>query len=170
MAQRIIREWVVPLILALALSLFARVYIGEARSIPTSSMEPTLQIGDVFWLEKVSIRFGSIDQGDVVVFWPPEHIPSAYPYIKRVIGVSGDTVQITDGQVYVNGTVLDEPYALLSNDNLESLEIPHGHLFVLGDNRGCSADSRAWGLVTVDRVIGKAVGVVWPIGHWRLLR
>ena len=112
--------------------------------------------------------FDGPHRGDVIVFNPP--VTSDKPYIKRVIGLPGDTVEIKDGSVFVNGIQLDEPY--LHGDTTECqpracdpVEVPAGHVFVLGDNRAHSSDSRYFGVVEIDSIVGKAWITYWPIGH-----
>ncbi len=112
--------------------------------------------------------FSGPHRGDVIVFDPP--VSSDKPYIKRVIGLPGDTVEIRDGSVFVNGTKLDETY--LHGDTTDCqpracdpVVVPPGHVFVLGDNRAHSSDSRYFGVVSIDSIVGKAWITYWPIGH-----
>ncbi|HEX2909806.1 MAG TPA: signal peptidase I [Chloroflexia bacterium] len=113
--------------------------------------------------ENVVWMFGGPHRGDVVIFQPPDALDE--DYIKRVIGLPGDTVEIKGGKVYVNNVPLDEPYireAPFSPFN--ATKVPPNHLFVMGDNRNASRDSRSFGMLPVDEIVGKALLVYWPIG------
>ena len=164
------REWFLPFILALVFAFFIRAYVGEARSIPSGSMEPTLKIKDMFFVEKLSYRFGEMQRGDIIVFWPPEKLRSDYPYVKRLIALAGETVEIRDGQVLVDGAALDEPYAEPWQGDFGPLTVPQGYMFVLGDNRPFSADSRDWGLAETDHVLGRGVFIIWPLSRVSVLK
>jgi signal peptidase I len=147
------KEWLLPLFVAAALSLLIRGFVAEARVIPSSSMEPTLHVSDRVLLDKLFYRFKIIDQGDIIVFWPPSGVSNDYPFIKRVIGLSGDSVLIVDGAVYVNGEPLREQYLEERwHGDFGPVTVPDGKLFVLGDNRSNSLDSRYWvGICRTDR-------------------
>ena len=152
--------------LGLVMAFGIRSYVAEARYIPTGSMLPTLQINDRLFIEKISYHFNSPDRGDIVVFWPPA---SAHPqnerdaYIKRVIGLPGEAVEVTDGQVFVNGTALSEDYIQAPPDYIWGPEtVPESAYLVLGDNRNRSSDSHVWGFVPQENIIGRAVVRFWP--------
>jgi len=161
----------------------------QAFFIPSSSMEPTLMPGDRVLVSKLAYRFGDVGRGDVAVFenpnpallpdrsvlgsffhWLGEGLGFAQPeeedLIKRVIGVPGDVEEIRDRTVHVNGQPLAEPYltpdAQAAMGDYGPVTVPEGMLFVLGDNRGNSADSRAIGFVPEDRVVGRAFVIIWP--------
>ncbi|HSL93666.1 MAG TPA: signal peptidase I [Bacillota bacterium] len=164
------REWLLPFLLAMVFAFFIRSYIGEARSIPSGSMEPTLKIKDMFFVEKLSYRFGEMERGDIIVFWPPEKLQPDFPYVKRLIALAGETVEIRDGIVYVDGIPLNEPYAEPWRGDFGPLAVPEGHMFVLGDNRPSSADSREWGLAETDHVVGRGVFIIWPLNRISVLK
>jgi signal peptidase I len=104
----------------------------------------------------------------VIVFkYPPD--PSREPYIKRVIGLPGDLVRIENGSVSINGKLLSEPYLTVATQQGGEWRVPQGNLFVMGDNRNNSSDSRAWGMVPLENVIGKALVIYWPPDQWGLL-
>lgn len=126
-----------------------------------SSMVPTFQDGEFVIVEKVSYRFSEPQRGDIVVF----HFPRdpEQEYIKRVIGLPGDQISIRQGQVYLNGELLNEPYVAAAPRYELDYEVPAGELFVLGDNRNNSSDSHDWGTVPLEYVVGKAVFVYWPL-------
>jgi signal peptidase I len=114
--------------------------------------------------------FGTPERGDIVVLTPPDQVNTDKPYIKRVIGIPGDTIEIHDEGVYINGTRLDEPYidgrptnCDLDDEVCGPLEVPEDSVFVMGDNRTNSSDSRVFGLVPIDNIIGKAWVTYWPV-------
>lgn len=136
-------------------------FVGEARQIPSGSMEPTIQIGDRVWTDKLFLRFDEIQRGDIVVFTPPER--SEYPYIKRVVGVPGDSVEVKGGKVFINGEPVAEPYVVEPPIyNYGPVKVPPGEYFVLGDNRNHSNDSHVWGFLRRDKISARAVFRFWP--------
>jgi signal peptidase I len=131
-----------------------------------SSMEPNLHEGQRLLLSKVAYAFGEPQRGDIVIF-PPPGIESKYDYIKRVIGLPGDTVEVIDGTVYVNDMPLEEPYITNpGNGFMAKITVPEGEYFVMGDNRNNSTDSRSFGTVPGDTIVGKAWLSIWPISDW----
>jgi signal peptidase I len=130
-------------------------------------MEPTLQSGEFVIVNKLAYLFGEPTTGDVIVFHFPRDPDQEY--IKRIIGLPGDRVEIKNGEVYVNDRVLDEDYIAASPVYEDILEVPGDSLIVLGDNRNNSSDSHNWGPVPLDFVIGKAMFVYWPPTEWGLL-
>lgn len=151
--------------LLLSLLLFFAINTISARiRVDGSSMEPTLHSGEFMIVNKLAYKLGSPQVGDVVVF----HFPGnpEQEYIKRIIGLPGDRVDIREGMVSVNGQALNEPYIAAPPAYEESLTIPPGMLFVLGDNRNNSSDSHSWGPVALDQVVGKAILVYWPPAEW----
>jgi signal peptidase I len=178
------------ILVALVVAILVKTFLIQAFYIPSESMEPTLEIGDRVFVNKLAYDIGSLGRGDVIVFsnphpeelpergtvsavlhWLGEGIGFAQPadedFIKRVIGLPGETIEIRDNVVYIDGEPLDEPYlidaARQSNGDFPETRIPAGHLFMMGDNRGNSADSRyGLGLVPIDKVIGRAFIVIWP--------
>ena len=155
------------LALSIFLALGIRTFVAEARYIPTGSMEPTLAINDRLFIEKVSYRFSLPDRGDIVVFWPPDSLVQEgerrEAFIKRVIGLPGDVVEITGGTVFINDEPLQEDYIkALPNYVWGPSLVPDGSYLVLGDNRNNSSDSHVWGFVPQENIIGKAVVRFWP--------
>ena len=138
-------------------------YVVQAFKVQGTSMSPELKDGERILVNKFLYYFGDIDRGDVVVFWYPED--PELSFIKRVVALPGETVEIRSGAVFVNGTLMEEPYVAGANADLRSFP-PHdvrpGHYFVLGDNRKGSNDSRSWGLVPERYVYGKAFLRIWP--------
>ncbi len=154
--------------LLLSALLFLAINAISARiRVDGHSMEPTLHTGEFVVVNKLAYKFGSPQQGDVIVF----HFPRdpEQEYIKRVIGLPGDTVSISKGEVRVNGQVLEEPYILNQPAYNNKWTVPERHLFVLGDNRNNSSDSHTWGPVPLNYVVGKALFVYWPPQDWGLI-
>ncbi|MDD2694852.1 MAG: signal peptidase I [Anaerolineales bacterium] len=131
------------------------------------SMEPTLHTGEYVIVNKLAYKFGAPAIGDVIIFRYPRN--PQQEYIKRVIGLPNDRVEIRDGQVWVNGQLLDEPYIASAPNYQANWVVPEKSLFVLGDNRNNSSDSHAWGPVPLEYVVGKAIVVYWPPQRWGLI-
>ena len=144
-------------------------FVAEARYIPSSSMEPTLEINDRLIIEKMSYRFREPVRGDVVVFNPTEALKAQDfndAFIKRIIGLPGETVLVREGKVYVNGEQITEKYiAEDPNYDYGPVVVPEGEYLVLGDNRNNSYDSHYWGFVPQDKIIGKAFVRFWPFNR-----
>ncbi len=160
-------SWLADLLetVLLATVLFVGINLVSARiRVESISMEPTLKPGEFLIVNKLAYRFGEMRRGDVVVFYYPRD-PSQR-YIKRLIGLPGDTVEVADGQVFINGQPLDEPYINAPPAYMGTWQVPEGGIFVLGDNRNRSADSHVWGMVPLDYVIGKAIFVYWPLDRF----
>lgn len=165
-----VMDWLLTLVLAVLLSLAIRTYVAEARWIPSVSMLPTLKIGDHLIIEKISCKFGHIDRGDIVVFKAPPASHLEEVMIKRVIALPGETVAIEDGIVCINGAPLEEPYELEKpREDFKPVNVPGNSIFVLGDNRNNSFDSRFWGVLDKDLVIGKALARFYPLGSISML-
>jgi signal peptidase I len=176
------REYAEAIGMALLLALFIRTFIVQAFKIPSGSMIPTLQIGDHILVNKLSygiripfwehyaVDFGHPQRGDVVVFIFPED--RTKDFIKRVIAVAGDTVEIRGKKIFINGKQMADPHAhfegddpqamgLVSREDFGPKTVPANHIFVMGDNRDRSYDSRFWGFVSLDDVRGKAFLIYW---------
>lgn len=152
----------------LAVLLFIGINAVSARiRVDGFSMVPTLQSHQYVLVNRLAYKFGTPQAGDVIVFHYP-HDPQQ-EYIKRVIGLPGDRVQIGDGKVMVNGQLIDEPYIAAAPLYQTEWNVPDASLFVLGDNRNNSSDSHNWGPVPVDYVVGKAFLVYWPPEDWGLI-
>ena len=163
---RSIIEWGLVIAGALVVALVIKAFVVQAFYIPSGSMEPTLNVGDRVFVNKLSYRMHDVNRGDLVVFERPPHEAATgiKDLIKRVIAVEGDTIDEQDGQVTVNGRVLEEPYLLegMVTSELERQKIPDDHVFVMGDNRTNSTDSRSFGPIDEDLIIGRAFIRVWP--------
>jgi signal peptidase I len=154
--------------LILSVVLFVSINMISARiRVDGDSMVPTLGTGEYVVVNRLSYRFGSPQQGDIIVFHFPRN--PIEEYIKRVIGLPGDEVEVMNGSVYVNGQLLDEGYLNVKMNYTGKWIVPEGQLFVLGDNRNNSSDSHDWGTVPMDYVVGKAVLVYWPPPAWGLI-
>ena len=159
-------EIVKTLATALILAMGIRTLVAEARYIPSSSMEPTLEINDRLIIEKVSYRFKTPQRGDVVVFSPTDTLKEQNfkdAFIKRVIGLPGETIEVKGGKVYVNGQPIREKYIEEAPEYSYGPEtVPEDQYLVLGDNRNNSYDSHYWGFVPRKNLIGRAIVRFWP--------
>lgn len=169
--RRVVIEWGVILIIAVLASFLVRVYAVQTFFIPSGSMEPTLHVGDRILVNKLSVRFGTINVGDIIVFKAPptEHCAdgSYSDLVKRVIGLPGQTITSKGNTVYVNGKPLKEPWKYWPDLNpaIKKLKVPANNYYVMGDNRANSCDSRFWGTVPRSDVIGKAFFRMWPLSR-----
>ncbi len=159
-------EMVQVVAIAFVLSLFIRTYVVEARYVPSESMVPTIQIGDRLMFDKFLFKFTGIERRDMIMFKPTEASHLTLDLVKRVIGLPGETVEIRDGKVWVNGQALQESYlAERPNYTYGPVQIPEGMLFVLGDNRNFSNDSHYWGFVPMANVKGRALFRFYPLSQ-----
>lgn len=165
--KRFLLDIVETIILSVVLFLVINTLSARVR-IESISMQPTLFEGDFVIINRLAYKLGTPGRGDIIVFhYPPD--PEREPYIKRVIGLPGETVKIENGEVFVDGNPVREPYIKASPAYQGIWSVPEGHLFVLGDNRNSSSDSHSWGMVPLDNVIGKAEAIYFPFTHWRVL-
>ncbi len=181
-------EFPLLVLVALAVAILIKTFLIQAFWIPSGSMIPTLEIDDRVLVNKLEYRFDEPERGDVVVFESPygDHTQEPFgelvvrtivesigirtarvpdDFIKRVIGTEGQVVEIVDNRVLVDGVVIAEPYlpdGVRMND-MDPVEVPEGQLWVMGDNRNHSSDSRVFGTIPVDDVVGKAFVVMWPL-------
>ncbi len=165
-----IKDWIVSIAIAIVLAFLIRYFIVELYLVDGPSMRPTLQSAERLVVNKFIYRFRAPERGEILVFRYPRD-PSR-DFIKRVIAIPGDTIEIKDGRVYVNSTLLNEPYILSkTRGNYLLATVPEGHIFVMGDNRNNSEDSRFAdvGFVPFDLIKGKAMLVFWPIGQFKTL-
>jgi signal peptidase I len=167
---RTLVEWVAVIGCGVLIALAAQAFLVQAFWIPSPSMAPTLEVGDRVLVNKLSYRTHDVNRGDLVVFErPPQASTGAdgeiKDLIKRVVAVGGDTIEGRDGVVYVNGERIDEPYleSGTPTENLDRQEVPGGHVFVMGDNRLNSEDSRVFGAIDEDTIVGRAFVKVLPL-------
>jgi signal peptidase I len=178
---RAVREWILVIGGALVVALLIRTFLFQAYEIPSPSMVDTLNVGDRVLVNKLSYKLHDVHRGDVVVFKRPpgEPDPQIKDLIKRVIGLPGETLVFRDCRVFVDGKALVEPYVddqctdppqdSVDPDGDGSVTVPDEMLFVMGDNRGGSFDSRYFGPITESSVVGRAFVIMWPIGDWAWL-
>jgi len=166
---RNLAEWVAVIVGAVLVAVLIKTFLVQAFRIPSESMVPTLEIGDRVLVNKLSYRAHEINRGDIVVFTRPPGLPAGpgepEDLIKRVIGVPGDTVQAKGGSMYINDVLLNEPYLAggTTTVNLDQpVKIQKGQAWVMGDNRNNSQDSRVFGPIQSDTVIGRAFTIMWP--------
>ena len=180
--KSVVREYVEAILIAIVLALFIRSFVVQAFKIPSGSMLPTLQIGDHLLVNKfiygvkvpmsgaVIVPWKSPARDDIVVFRFPKD--RSIDYIKRVVGVAGDTIELKNKQLYINGEAISNPHAHFTSnaimqasagprDTMGPVKVPEGSIFVMGDNRDNSYDSRFWGFVDLKDVLGKAFILYW---------
>jgi signal peptidase I len=167
-------ENIIILLLALGLAFVIRTFVAEPRYIPSESMFPTLEVGDRLIVEKLSYHSHPPQRGDIVVFAPPPQLQQQgyleeQAFIKRVIGLPGNTIEIKNGHVYVDRELLTETYiAEAPNYAMSPMVVPPDQLFVMGDNRNNSNDSHVWGFLPQSNIIGHACFRFWPIDRFGL--
>ena len=188
-----LKETLDTILFVLIAVIVIRFFVGELRWIPSGSMHPTLIEKDRLFVEKLSKPFRELQRGDVIVFYPPDEplkkdffsiisrltglMCKDIAFIKRIIGMPGDKFEIKledDGYyVYINDKKLEEPYILSKTDWMPCRDdmycgpftVPEDNYFMMGDNRGNSQDSRFWGFLPINRVIGRAIFVFWPLNR-----
>ena len=159
------REVLITLAIALVIFLLAQAMIQSVKVVGPS-MEPNIHHGQYLVVSKVTYWLHSPQRGDVIVFHSPQ--TPDQDVIKRVIATPGETVKIRGGKVYIDGTPLEEPYiAEEPSYPYGPMEVPEDHYFVLGDNRNHSSDSRVWGMVPEENIVGKAWICYWPPSEWQ---
>jgi len=173
--KRALTEWIVILIVAVLVSLIMRTIVFETYFVPSGSMYPTLQIGDRIIVDKLSVDFGTIHQGDIVVFKAPKKVAIACgddvaDLVKRVIGLPGDILTSKGNTIYDNGKAVNEKWTHTEplGTAIGRIRVPAGDYFMIGDNHAPSCDSRAWGFVPRSSIIGKVFLRIWPLSriHW----
>jgi len=181
-ASRWILELVGVVVVAILVAVLLRTFVVATYSIPSGSMEPTLQIGDRIVVNKLSYDLHGVDRGNIVVFTTPPDEDCAGPpvadLVKRVIGLPGEIISLQDGNVYIDGRLLPEPFlpANLRSDTYpgpsgnayalhHAYRIPAGDVYVMGDNRPESCDSRYWGPIRESTIVGKVDLRIWPLSR-----
>ncbi len=170
-------EWLAVIVAAVLLAVGVRTYVAQMFYIPSGSMLPTLQIGDRIVVDKLAYRLGSVHRGDIVVFARPPLVEADYTdLVKRVIGLPGETIGTADGHITIDGKTLAEPWLPRPLPQTEPSSVPQafslthpytipaGHYFVMGDNRPDSEDSRYFGPIPANLIVGKMAVRVWPLG------
>lgn len=161
--KSVIWDWIETIAIAVVLALVIRTFLIQPFYIPSGSMEPTLQVGDKIIVNKLTNRFKEPERGQIVVFKYP--YDTSQDFVKRIIGLPGETIEIRDSQVYINGQPLEEDYLPegLVYPDFAPVTIPEDSYFVLGDNRDNSQDSRMWGPLPRNLMIGNVLAIYWPL-------
>ncbi len=166
-------EWVLILLGAVAVAFVIKTFLFQAFYIPSVSMDPTLKVRDRVIVNKLSYDFHDVHRGDIIVFKSPpgEESSTVKDLIKRVVALPGETVEARDGHVLIDGQPLNEPYLHdgVTTGQMEPHKVPPGHVWVMGDNRPNSKDSRYFGAIDDDLIVGRAFVRVWPIAKLSLL-
>lgn len=165
-----LRSWLRDCLVALGLALVIIVFLYQPVRVEGTSMSPLLTDQERIFINKYVYRFEPVQRGDVVVFWYP--LDRSKSFIKRVVGLPGELIEIRYGRVYVNGRLLPEPYVparFADSSSYLPVVVPEEHYFVLGDHRNSSNDSRVFGAVHQRYIYGKAVFAYWPVERFGLL-
>ena len=164
--SRAVLGWVIAIAVAVAVAFLIRAFVFEIIMVDGPSMQPTLHTNERLAVEKVT-RYGGLPQrGEIVIVHYPNGTNNNY--VKRVIGLPGETVEVKNSVVYINGQPLSEDY--VSSEayaDMGAVTVPENSVFVMGDNRANSEDSRYVGAIARDQIVGHAMAVIWPIGEWR---
>ena len=187
-AKLVIKEWAESIIIAVILALFIRTFVVQAFKIPSGSMIPTFQVGDRIFVNKfiygARVPFFNMNlpavrqpkRGDIIVFISPD--TPQKDFVKRLIAVGGEKVQIKDRRIFINGKAVDEPSSIRSVDYYNDgdygredrvIDVPKGSYFVLGDNSKSSRDSRFWGFVPKKNLLGKVIFIYWPLYRMKVI-
>jgi signal peptidase I len=161
-----IRGWIRDVFFVVGTAILIVIFLYQPVKVEGTSMLPELKDQERIFVNKFVYRFEKISRRDIVVFWYPRDYTKSF--IKRIIGLPGDTIEIRKGIVYVNGEALDEPYILpeyMDKRNMDPRTVDIGYYFVMGDDRKYSSDSRVWGLVPEKYIYGKAVFRYWPVSQ-----
>lgn len=162
------RDLLESVVLAVVLAAVLRFFIIQPFYIPSASMEPTLFVNDRIIVNMLLYRFSPPKRGDIIVFRYP--VDPSRDFIKRVVALEGETVEVKQGYLFVNGRRLDEPYLpKQAMSDFAPKKVPPGNFFVMGDNRNNSDDSRVWGPLPRQNIIGKAFVIFWPPGRMRII-
>jgi signal peptidase I len=169
---RVCLEWLSIIVGALLVALLLKATVVQTFYIPSGSMLPTLEVGDRIVVNKLAFSLGEVERRDLVVFSKPTTLDNVQinDFIKRVIGLPGEEISSKDGQVYINGELLSEPY-LQSGEftsDLPVTKIPTGHYFVMGDNRKNSSDSRFFGSIPSELLVGEPFIRIWPLSRFNI--
>ncbi len=165
--RRELRSWTRDLAVALGLAIVVMIFLYQPVKVEGTSMNPLLSDQERIFINKFVYRFEPIERGDVVVFWYP--LDRSKSFIKRVVGLPGETIEIRDGHLYINGDELADQYVpagYIDSSNYGPRKIPLGEYFVMGDHRDSSNDSRVFGPVSRSFIYGKAVFAYWPVDHF----
>lgn len=167
-------DWTKALLVAVIIVLLLRAFVFQLSTVKKVSMEPTLHENEWLFVNKIALKLGSLDRGDVVILKDPSEGQGKKDFlVKRIVALPGDTLEIRNGELYINGELKVEPYTdvKIEDGDYGPTTVSAGHYFVLGDNRHKSAskDSRAFKEVPEDLIEGRADLIVWPISRWTKL-
>jgi signal peptidase I len=160
-------DWIKAVVIALLLAIVIRGFFFEPTYVQGPSMLNTMKTGDKVLINKFIYRLKNPERSEIIVF----HTTSDKDLIKRVIGLPGDTIQVKQNKVYINGKLSPEQYlaSFVQTSTFPLTKVPSNHLFVMGDNRQDSFDSREFGTIPIDQVVGRAEVIYWPFSEWKLL-
>lgn len=163
-------DWTETILICGIIVLFLRKYIVQTSLVYSGSMHPTMQIRDRLFVNKMAYYFRDPKRGEIVLFNSP--YKDGRQFVKRLIGLPGERISVQKGEVYINGKLLLLPgvHVVPDYSYMDEVIVPENTYFVLGDNRGNSADSRVWGFVPRSEFLGKAIFTFWPIPHMQLLK
>jgi signal peptidase I len=169
-------EWGIVVVVAVLVSLLIRTFVFQTFFIPSGSMEPTLQVGDRIIVSKLSVEFGTIHTGDILVFKAPKAVATVCgddvaDLVKRVIGLPGQTLTSKGNTIYVDGKPLAQPWTHVHTlgKAIGTVHVAKNHYFMMGDNESDSCDSRYWGTIPRSSIIGKAFVRIWPLSRFAFL-
>lgn len=167
--KREIYEWVQTICIALLVAFVVRQFFFQPYKVQMGSMLPTLKENNLIIVNKILYRIQSPQRGDIVVFVPPGGEKKVY-YVKRIVGLPGDTIEIKDGSVFINNEILKEPYLQIETPGKTTLQtLNNDQYFVMGDHRNNSLDSRDFGAIGLKSISGRAILVFWPILSSKIL-
>ena len=172
-------EWIKSLVVAFVLAMFIRTFFFQAFKIPSSSMHPTLQVGDHLIANKLVYRFRNPGRGEIVIFKFPDN--TQRDFVKRLVGRPGEKVTITNGKIYIAGKAvtdaritarlyLNNETGVIIPENIAEIKVPVDSYFVMGDNSANSYDSRYWGFVPRKDFLGEALFIYWPPNRWGVVK
>ncbi len=176
-AKKEMREWVESLVIALVLAIIIRAFVVQAFKIPTGSMRPALLEGDRILVNKFIYKFKEPQRGDIIVFRYPQD--KKKDFIKRLIAKGGERLEIRNGDIYIDGRIVEEPFIVRQIRYYNKspygaagteIKVPGDSFYVLGDNSASSRDSRYWGFVPRKNIIGKAFFLYWPLRRIRTVK
>jgi signal peptidase I len=165
-----LKSWFRDIMFAFAIAIFIVIFVVQPVKVEGTSMQPQLVDQERIFVNRFIYRFQDISRGDIVVFWYPKD--NRKSFIKRVLGVPGDEVEIRRGSVFINGNKVEEPYLkpeFRDNKSFGKVIVPPDNFFVLGDHRNSSNDSRSWGFVARELIYGKAIFSYWPVSRLGLV-
>ena len=170
--KSVIKEYIDSFIVAGILAILIITYVARSFYIPSESMLPTLKVNDYILVNRFVYKMALPSRGEIIVFHPP-HVkdPANTDFIKRVVALENDVVEVADGVLYLNGIPQNEPFIKEPIDaDFPAYKVPKGHVFVMGDNRNNSDDSRYWGPLPLENIVGKAFVIFWPVSRMGLLK